>query len=136
MAVNFRRVTNRDPWQETYGLKDLTTGADIILLNPVGGAPLYSIVVEIWRPTRGPGHASSASLVLPSSTAPILSASTANGKVIVPANGQFQWLFYDSDMQQLSAPATYEVRARVASLTNPSSDAATLFLGTLPVIQG
>ncbi|HZP76567.1 MAG TPA: hypothetical protein VFB45_10525 [Pseudolabrys sp.] len=101
--------------------------------NRAGYAQVFTVIDD---DTDEALDLSAASIVFeirdPTSFVPILSASTANGKVGVIDRGTFQVTFSAGDMTML-APDTYDVGCTIA---NGAADPQQFIIGTLAVLDG
>ena len=124
--VNFPQVSNSADWVETLELTSEDDGTPIDLTG-------CTITLQVWQQTtRGPGSVyAGAYYGIPSNSSPVLEATTANGKITVPAPGVIQWAFRVTELNALAA-GFYEVGMTIAK----SPDTSQLLLGVVPIVNG
>lgn len=124
--VNLPQVSNAADWIETMQLTSEDDGQPIDL---TGCTITLQVVTQTFR---GPGSVQAGWPNINSSYGtPVLTASTTNGKLTVPAPGVIQWTFRASELAALMA-GFYEVGMVVTDGTNTTQ----LLIGSLPVING
>lgn len=130
--IDWALRSNQVPWAETIALDSADDGSPLDLAG-------CTVTLDIRAGTsRGRGSVPAAwgsGYATGGNPSPVLTASTANGKVSVPEAGVVQFAFTRADMQTL-APGTYEVCLRIESASTPDTDGVELFIGTVPVMQG
>lgn len=109
-TIAFRTQSNRASWRDSGTVKDV----DGNLVDITG----YPIVFQI---TEKDGT-------------PVMTASTANGKITVISTGVFQWFFTVTDMRGLWDSQTYQIGM---TITSPDgSETQQLAVGYLPIVDG
>lgn len=124
--VRFAQQSNAADWIDTI---QLTSEDDDTPIDLAGAA----ITLQVWMQTQrgvGTGLGAWNGLYMGNST-PVLEATTANGKITVPAAGVIQWTFRATELGNL-APANYEVGLILAK----DGSTTQLILGQLPVVSG
>ena len=108
-TLAFRAQSNRASWRDGGLVTDIDD-------NPIDIAN-YPIVFEI----ADDGN-------------PVMTASTANGKITIVATGVFQWFFTVTDMRGLWEAKTYQIGI---TITSPDgTETQQLAVGYLPIVDG
>lgn len=124
--VNFPETSNAADWIGTVQLNDDDTGD---LIDLTGCTVTFMVVPQTARGsgTGGGGWPN----VYGNFGTPVLTASTANGKITLPSTGIIQWTFRASEMAGLQA-GFYEAGLRIEK----SPDTTQILIGQVPIING
>lgn len=123
--VNFPQQSNASDWIDTIMLTSEDDNTPIDLTG-------WAVTMQVWpQSQRGAGTGYYGQTWWNGNSVPLLEASTANGKIVVPDTGVIQWTFRASELANL-APAVYEV----GMILTKSPDTVQIVLGQLPVVSG